>query len=89
MIIPFRTVQQDPESFTKSNSVALAFCICSTVTGLLRRDLCHLTEPAYGVAENPGTLCEPILALCCAPNCEVLLATSHPEEAEQGAYLGS
>jgi hypothetical protein len=47
----------------------------------MRRDLCYLTEPSYGVAENPGTLCEPILALCCAPDCEVLMATSHPEQA--------
>jgi len=51
------------------------------------RNLFHLTEPSYGVADNLGTLCEPILPLCRAPDCEVFMATSHSQQVEEGAVL--
>jgi hypothetical protein len=51
------------------------------------RNLFHITEPSYGVADKPGTIYESILALCCAPDGQVLMATSQSEQAEQGAVL--
>jgi hypothetical protein len=50
-------------------------------------NLFHITEPSYGVADKPGTIYESILALCCAPDGQVLMATSQSEQAEQGAVL--
>ena len=83
--VPFRQIEDDPESFCfiQLGGSGLAYLFASDHP--MRRDLCHFTEPAYGATDNPGTLCEPILALCRAPDCEVFMATSHSQQAERGA----
>jgi len=83
--IPFRKIQHHPESFRYVQLSSSGFAYLFVGDDPMRRDLCHLTEPAYGVADNPAILCEPILALCRAPDCEVFVATS--QQAEQGAVL--
>jgi hypothetical protein len=85
--VPFRQVQDDPESFRyiQLSSSGVAYLFVSDRA--MRCNLSHLTEPSYGVADNPGTLREPIFAFCCAPDCAVLMTTPQPEQAEQGAVL--
>jgi len=84
---PFRQIEHDPEGFRyiQLGSSGLAYLLVSDDP--MRRDLCHLAKSAYGAADNPGTLCEPVLALCRAPDCEVFMATSHSQRAEQGAVF--
>jgi len=79
--------QHNPESFCYVQlrcSGVPYLGVCNHPVG---RNLFNPTEPSYGIADEPGTLCESILALCCAPDCQVLMATSQPEQAEQGAIL--
>jgi hypothetical protein len=67
--VPLRQIEDDPESFCliQVSSSRLVYLFVSDHP--MRRDLYHLAKSAYGIADNPGTLCESILTLCRAPHC--------------------
>jgi len=48
----------------------------------MSRVVFHFAKSAHDVTNTLGTFCESILAFCCAPDCQVLMATSGSEKIE-------
>jgi hypothetical protein len=84
---PLSQIQDDPEGLCliQLSSSGPAYLFVSDYP--MRRDLGHLAKSAYDVADSPGTLCQSILAGCCALYCKVFMATSQFQQAEQGTVL--
>jgi hypothetical protein len=85
--IPFGKIQHDPESFryVQLGRSGLSYLFVSNRP--LGRALDHLAKSPYQVTDAFRATSESILALCRAPYCEVLMATSHPQQAEWQAAL--
>jgi hypothetical protein len=80
--IPFGKIQNDPESFRHIQIRFPSFAYMRFSYPLLGRNIFNIAESPDHVANNPGTLREPILALSGAPDCEVFMSTSGSEKIE-------
>jgi hypothetical protein len=73
---PLSQIQDDPEGFRHIQIRFPGLAYMRFSYPLLVRVIFNIAESPDDVADNPGTLREPILALSGAPDCEVFMATS-------------
>jgi hypothetical protein len=79
---PLGQIQHDPESFRYIQIRCPGFAYIRFSHLFMSRVVFHFAKSAHDVTNTLGTFCESILAFCCAPDCQVLMATSGSEKIE-------